>query len=400
MRARTGSQRVTNVELFFDLVFVFAVTQLSGFLLTSEATRGAGQTAFLTGLLLTMVWLVWVYTTWVTNWLDPDKIAVRLLLMVLALISLISSAALPTAFARSGLIVGLAYLVVQVGRSAFAVLAMDDPVLRRNFQRIMCWCVASGGLALAGGLASGDARILLWISAVAVDMIGGAAGFWTPGLGRSRTADWTIEGGHFAERCQGFILIAIGESILVIGAKLAERLASPGPLTGAEIAVFAISVVGSIAFWWLYFDRTARDAEEVIAKSADPGRLGRSAYHLMHPVMVGGIIAAAAADGATADLAARSAAGNPAPAWIAWLILGGPAIFLAGHAAFKYVIWRRVSWQRIGGIVVLGLLGLLVPVLPALALSGCATAAIVGVAVADDIWRPAPEPAEPGQART
>lgn len=138
----------------------------------------------------------------------------------------------------------------------------------------------------------------------------------------------------------------------------------------------------------------------MIAKSADPGRLGRSAYHLMHPVMIAGIIAVAAADGATADLAARSAAGNPAPAWVAWLILGGPAIFLAGHAAFKYVIWQRVSWQRIGGIVVLALLGLLVPVLPALALSGCATAVIVGVAVADHIWRPAPEPAEPGQAGT
>jgi low temperature requirement protein LtrA len=116
MRARTGAQRVTNVELFFDLVFVFAVTQLSHFLLTSEASRGAGQTAFLAGLLLTMVWLLWAYTTWVTNCLDPDKIAVRLLLLllVLALISLISSAALPTAFSRSGLIVGGAYLVMQV----------------------------------------------------------------------------------------------------------------------------------------------------------------------------------------------------------------------------------------------------------------------------------------------
>jgi low temperature requirement protein LtrA len=394
MRARTGPQRVTNVELFFDLVFVFAVTQLSHFLLTSEASRGAGQTAFLAGLLLTMVWLLWAYTAWVTNWLDPDKIAVRLLLLVLALISLVFSASLPTAFARSGLVIGLAYLVMQVGRSAFTVVAMDDPVLRRNFQRILAWCTVSGGLALAGGLASGDARILLWSGAVAVDLIGGAVGFWTPGLGRSRTADWTIEGGHLAERCQGFILIAIGESIVVIGAKLAERLASPSPLTGAEIAVFAISVTGSIAFWWLYFDRSAGEAAEVIAKSADPGRLGRSAYHLIHPIMVGGIVVAAAADGAVADLAARSAAGSPAPAWIAWLILGGPAIFLAGHAAFKWVIWRRVSWQRIGGIVVLALLGLLVPVLPALALFGCATVVIVGVAAIDQIWHPLPEPAE------
>ena len=313
MRDRAGQQRVTNVELFFDLVFVFAVTQLSHFLLSGpgshsgayhggayhggayhggayhggtdhgRAYHGHAYTALLAALLLTMVWLLWSYTTWVTNWLDPELIAVRLLLLVLAMISLFSSAALPTAFERSGLIVGAAYLVIQVGRSAFTVVVIGDPVLRRNFQRILAWCVVSGLLALAGGLVHGDLRVLLWACAVAVDLLGGAAGFYTPGLGRSRTADWTIEGGHFAERCQGFILIAIGESLVVIGASLAVRLDSSHPLTGAEIAAFLIAVVGSVAFWWVYFDRAAEDAADIIARSADPGRLGRSAYHLIHP---------------------------------------------------------------------------------------------------------------------
>jgi low temperature requirement protein LtrA len=133
MRDRTGQQRVTNVELFFDLVFVFAVTQLSHFLLSGTGARGHAYTALLAALLLTMVWLLWSYTTWVTNWLDPDLIAVRLLLLVLALLSLFSSAALPTAFERSGLIVGGAYLAMQVGRSAFTAAVIGDPVLRRNF---------------------------------------------------------------------------------------------------------------------------------------------------------------------------------------------------------------------------------------------------------------------------
>src|SRR6266487_870781 len=106
MRERAGQQRVTAVELFFDLVFVFAVTQLSHFLLAGHGPGGHPRTAFLAALLLTMVWLLWAYTTWVTNWLDPDRIAVRLLLLALALISLFSSAALPSAFGRSGLIVG------------------------------------------------------------------------------------------------------------------------------------------------------------------------------------------------------------------------------------------------------------------------------------------------------
>jgi low temperature requirement protein LtrA len=401
MRERAGPQRVTNVELFFDLVYVFAVTQLSHFLLAGPQASGAVRTALEAAILLIMVWQLWVYTTWVTNWLDPDRLAVRLLLLALAVASLVMSAALPTAFGHSGLIVGSAYLVMQVGRSVFSVLAIGDrdPGLRKNFQRILAWCVVSGLLALGGGLAHGDARLALWACAVAVDLTGGAVGFYTPGLGRSRTADWTIEGGHFAERCQAFILIAIGESIVVVGATLAARFTGSTPLTGNEIAAFVIAVASSVAFWWLYFDRSARDATEIIAHSADPGRLGRSAYHLVHPIMVAGIIVTAAADGATAEAAARGGTASAVTAWVAWMILGGPALFLAGHAAFKAVVWRRLSWQRIGAIGVLALLGFAVPQLSALALSGCAAAVVAAVVVADQIWRPpAPEPAGSGEA--
>jgi low temperature requirement protein LtrA len=404
MRDRTGEQRVTNIELFFDLVFVFAVTQLSHFLLSGPGSgthprtelllSGHALTALLAALLLTMVWLLWSYTTWVTNWLDPALIPVRLLLLVLAAISLVSSAALPTAFGRSGLIVGAAYLVMQVGRSAFTVAVIGDPVLRRNFQRILAWCVVSGSLALAGGIAHGNARVLLWICTVAVDLLGGAVGFYTPGLGKSRTAEWTIEGGHFAERCQGFILIAIGESIVVIGASLASRL-DAGSLTGAEISAFVIAVVGSVAFWWVYFDRTAQDAAEVIARSEDPGRIGRTAYHVIHPIMVAGIIVAAAADAAVAEVAAEHGGTGRASAWDAWLILGGPALFLIGHAAFKAAIWRRISWARLAAIAALGLFGLLTLRVPALVLAACSAGAVVAVAVADHFSRPAPvEPAD------
>src|ERR1700750_1959473 len=132
LRDRSGVQRVTNIELFFDLVYVFAVTQLSHYLIGHSTVAGALQT----GLLLAMVWLLWSYTTWVTNWLDPELIAVRLLLLALALISLFFSAALSNAVGRSGLIIGGAYLVMQVGRSAFTVVVIGDQALRRNFQRI------------------------------------------------------------------------------------------------------------------------------------------------------------------------------------------------------------------------------------------------------------------------
>ena len=286
LRDRSGLQRVTNIELFFDLVYVFAVTQLSHYLLHHSTVAGALQA----GLLLVMVWLVWAYTTWVTNWLDPERMAVRLLLVVLMLISLAMSVSLPRAFENLGLWVGGAYAIQQVGRSAFLVIALRGQALQANFERILAWCVASGALALAGGFAHGSARYLLWLLAVAVDLIGGAVGFATPGLGRSRTSDWTIEGGHFAERCQAFILIALGESIVIIGATLTD-VESP---TAATLAAFVVAFAGSVGLWWLYFDQSAEAAAEKIARSDDPGRLGRSAYHLIHPVMVAGIIVSAA----------------------------------------------------------------------------------------------------------
>jgi low temperature requirement protein LtrA len=378
MRSRTGSERVTNVELFFDLVYVFAVTQLSHYLLSHASVAGAARTA----LLLVMVWLVWAYTTWVTNWLDPERIAVRLLLLALVPASLVLSAALPDAFGSRGLAVGAAYAAMQIGRSAFAVVALNGQPLQRNYQRILAWCVVSGVLAILGGLKAGHARELLWVGAVGVDLAGGIVGFYTPGLGRSSTADWTIEGGHFAERCQAFILIALGESIVVTGTTL-SRLHR---ISGAEIGAFAAALIGSVGLWWLYFDRSADESAKVIAASADPGRLGRSAYHFIHPIMVAGIIVIAAGDEVM-----LSRPGTVGDAAVSWMILGGIAAFIAGHAAFKATIWRRISWPRAAAIVLLALLGLLAPHVSALILGGCAAAVVVAVAIADQFTNAAPD---------
>jgi low temperature requirement protein LtrA len=369
LRDRTGAQRVTNIELFFDLVYVFAVTQLSHYLLGHADLRGALQA----GLLLLMVWLVWSYTTWVTNWLDPDLMAVRLLLVALMLASLAMSVSLPRAFEDLGLWVGGAYAVQQIGRSVFMVIALRGHQLEANFQRILAWCVVSSAFAIAGGLARGNARALLWLVAVCVDLLGGVIGFYTPGLGRSHTSDWNIEGGHFAERCQGFILIALGESIVIIGATLTEK-----PVSASDITAFVVGFIGAVALWWLYFDQSAEAAAEQIARSDDPGRLGRSAYHLIHPVMVAGIIVSAAADQKVlSDPAVTASTAS------AWMILGGPALFLAGHAAFKVAVWRYVSWPRVAGIAALALLGLAAEAIPELGLAACAAGVVVAVAATD-----------------
>jgi low temperature requirement protein LtrA len=377
LRDRSGEQRVTNIELFFDLVYVFAVTQLSHHLLGNPTVDGALQTA----LLLAMVWLVWSYTTWVTNWLDPERIAVRLLLVALMLVSLAMSASLPRAFTDLGLWVGGSYAAMQLGRSLFMVIVLRGDALRANFERILAWCVVSGVLAVGGGFAHGHARELLWLLSAAVDFTGGVVGFVVPGLGRSHTSDWTIEGGHFAERCQAFILIALGESIVITGTVLSQEKS----VTPTNVTAFAVAFIGSVALWWIYFDRSAGAAAEVIARSDDPGRLGRSAYHFVHPLMVAGIIVSAAAD--------EKVLSHPdatASAASAWMILGGPALFLAGHVAFKAVVWRHAPPGRIAGIVLLALLGLAATSVPELALATCAAAVVVAVAVSDYVPRLSP----------
>ena len=163
---------------------------------------------------------------------------------------------------------------------------------------------------------------------------------------------------------------------MVIGATLSRQLESG--VSAAEAAAFLIAVIGSVGLWWLYFDKSAEEAARVIAASADPGRLGRTAYHLIHPVMVAGIIVIAAADQVV--LSRPDAVGV---ASTAWLILGGTALFIAGHAAFKIAVWRVVPWSRLAAVAVLGLLGLAAPQLSALALGACAAAVVIAVAVLD-----------------
>lgn len=370
LRTHAEAERVTNIELFFDLVYVLAVTQLSHHLLRDPTVRGALQTL----LLFAMVWLAWAYTTWVTNWLDPERLPVRSLLLALMIASLVMSVALPKAFSTHGLAVGCAYAGMQIGRSVFAVVALRGQDLQRNFQRILAWCLLSGTLAVSGGITDGTPRELLWLLAVVVDVTGGLVGFYTPGLGRSSTAEWTIEGNHFAERCQAFLLIALGESVVVIGTTLSGLHA----VNGAEIAAFLAAFAGAGALWWIYFDRSAEEAAHVIAASEVPGRLGRSAYHLLHPVMIAGIIVTAAADEKT--LAHPTAAPDSA---ISLMILGGSALFLAGHAAFKFVVWRAFPKTRVAAILGLGLLGLLAPHVSTVTLGCCAGVILIALAASD-----------------
>src|SRR5919202_1595611 len=183
LRTRDGEeQRATPLELFFDLVYVFAITQLSHLLLSHLTVGGALETLFL----LLAVWWAWVYTTWVANWFDPDRLPVRLMLVAVMLASLVISVAIPEAFGERGLMFALAYVAIQVGRTLFVVLTLDkSSSLGRNFQRILAWFAVPAVLWIAGGLLEGETRYVLWILALALEYAGPVTGFYTPGLGRS-----------------------------------------------------------------------------------------------------------------------------------------------------------------------------------------------------------------------
>jgi low temperature requirement protein LtrA len=291
------------------------------------------------------------------------------------LASLVMSAGIPDAFGGLGLAVGGAYAAMQIGRSVFAVVVLrGEKNLQLNFERILVWCIVSGLLAIGGGLVHGLSRELLWMLAVGVDMAGSAAGFYVPGLGRAHSRDWKIEGGHMAERCQSFVLIALGESIVVIGAGLSGL-----PNVGiGELLAMMVAFGASVGLWWVYFDRSAEVAESVIATSSDPGRLGRSAYHTIHPVMIGGIIAVAAGDHAIV-----AHPGSPAGAATALMLVGGSAIFLAGHAMFKVAVWHVRPWSRLAAIAFLAAFSFVAVALPALLVGAVAAAVVLAVGVSD-----------------
>src|SRR5690348_14399109 len=183
LRVRSGAERVTNIELFFDLVYVFAITQLSHHVLGQPTWEGAWQTL----LLLAAVWLAWVYTASATNYLEPERIQMRLLLLALMLVSLVMSAGIPEAFGNGGLVVAGAYATIQVGRTIFVILALRGEVLQRTFVRVLVWYIVISCLWLLGAVQPAYVREPVWALAIAVDLLGGAIGYYTPGLGRSRT---------------------------------------------------------------------------------------------------------------------------------------------------------------------------------------------------------------------
>jgi low temperature requirement protein LtrA len=365
--------RVTYAELLFDLVFVFAVTQISHTLLQHFTPLGAAQTT----LLLLSVWWVWVYTSWVTNWLNPELTPVRVLLFLLMLGGLVLSTSIPKAFETRGLWFATAYAAMQVGRTVFWLISIPPgrTLARMNAVRILVWLSVSAIFWIAGGFGQGHTRLVLWALALSIEYISPAVRFWIPKYGASSVADWYVEGGHMAERCAGFIIIALGESIVVTGATFADLT-----WTTEVVAAFLSAFVGALAMWWIYFHKGAEAGSELISSSSEPGRLARLAYTYLHLPIVAGIILSAVAD----ELVLQHPGGHSDPRTVLSAI-GGPLLFLIGTILFKHTIRGWLQLSHGVGIIALCVLGWFAGLLSPLMLSIVTSALMIVVAAWESI---------------
>jgi low temperature requirement protein LtrA len=358
-RADGDEQRATSLELFYDLVFVFAITQVSHLLLEHLTWVGVGQTL----LALLVVWWSWNYTTWVTNELDPESVSVRLLMIALMLASLVMAVAIPQAFGEHALLFAGSYVAIQVGRHTFLTFAAAEPgtIERERAGRILMWFVAAGVLWIAGALVDEPARVAFWLVALALDYGGPLVTFRVPGLPRVAPEAWSVGTEHFTERFGLFIILALGESIVITGATTAAL-----NLDASRLVAFGMAFLGSAALWWLYFTSVARIAQRHLELSEHRTLLARDAYTYLHVVIVAGVIVSAVGDELVIAHPTEVLSGPQIAA-----VVAGPAVYLLAHTLFRLRMAGSVSWNRLFGAlacVAIGFIGIFTPALVVAAL--------------------------------
>ena len=327
--------------------------------------------------MLLVVWWAWNYTTWVTNELDPDSPVVRLLLIGIMLASLLMAVAIPDAFGSRALLFAGSYVVIQVGRHAFLAFASGrrGTIERERAVDILIWLSTAGVFWIAGALAEDDARIGLWLIALAIDYLGPVALYWVPGRQRLSSTTFDVETAHFAERFQLFMIIALGESIVLTGATTARL-----DLDAARLAALGVAFLGTAALWWLYFDYVADIAQRRLELAADRTTLARDGYTYLHVVMVAGVIGWAVGD----ELVIAHPMDVLPSAEVA-AVVGGPALYLFGHVLFRWRMAGTPSWKRLTGALACLALGALGTVVTGIALATLTVGVLVAVIAAERI---------------
>jgi low temperature requirement protein LtrA len=354
---RREKATVTPLELFFDLVFVLALTQCTALMAESPTWEGLAKGLLVLGVL----WWSWVGYAWLTSVIDPEEGAIRLVMFGAMAALLVAALCIPQVFEDTGLLFACAYAVVRIAHIALFVLASrDDPDLRTSVAGLAVGTAIGTSLLVAASFADGALQGALWALALLLDA-GGPYVFGSEG--------WKLVPQHFAERHGLIVIIALGESIVAIGV---------GAEAGVDAAVVVAAVLGiavAAALWWLYFDIVALVAERRLSR-AQPGKeqneIARDSFSYLHFPMVAGIVLVALGFKKTLEHPEDALKLVPAVA-----LLAGTAVYLLAHVAFRWRNVHRFSWIRLGGAA---LLAALIPAgveLPALA-----TVAIVAVLLA------------------
>jgi low temperature requirement protein LtrA len=354
---RREEERVTPLELFFDLVFVLAITQCTVLMSRQPTWAGLAQGLLVLGAL----WWSWVGYAWLTSVVDPEEDAVRLSIFVAMAGLLIVSLCVPKAFENLALTFAVAYAVVRAGQIAlFTLASRDDPALRRSVGGLAVSTAIGVALLVAASLLDGFAQGGLWLLAILADI----AGPYVYG-----SEGWKLVPGHFAERHGLFIIIALGESIVAIGVAAHDTLS-------AGVVIAGVLGVGlAAALWWIYFDVVAIVSSRRLAeakKGREQNELARDSYSYLHFPMVAGIVLVAL--GLKRVL---THVDDPLDIVPATALLGGVALYLLGHVAFRYRHIHTVNFKRLflaAGLI--ALLPLAVHISPLLTV-GIADAALV-----------------------
>jgi low temperature requirement protein LtrA len=341
-------ERVMPLELFFDLVFVLAITQCTSLMSDDPTWRGLGHGL----LILALLWWSWVGYAWLTSVLDPEEGGVRLVLFGAMAAFLIAAICEPEAFDGLALEFALAYGAVRVAHiGLFVIASRDDPGLRRSTVGLGIGTAIGVGLLIAGSFLDAGPRAAVWGLALVLDMA-------NPYLFGSE--GWHLVPGHFAERHGLIIIIALGESIVAIG------VGAGATMTWGIAAAAALGIAVAAAMWWAYFDVVALVSARRLANTPEGkvrNELARDSYSYIHFPMVAGIIMAALGLKKTIGHVDDSLEVVPA-----FALLGGVAIYLLGLVAFRLRHVKTVNWRRL--VLALVLLALLpaASALPALAI--------------------------------
>ncbi|MGW0214231.1 low temperature requirement protein A [Micromonospora chokoriensis] len=369
VRDPEGPRRVTLLELFFDLVYVVALALISRTMVERLDWHSAGQAL----IMLAAVWWTWAITTLVTDLYDPERTEIKLLISAVMFGALLMTTAIPEAFNDRGLVFAGTYVAIHLGRGLFLMPAVRrQPQTQRRAARIFIWFLVSAVPWLIGAFVSGEARIICWTIALAIDYLGFRLAYPVPGLGVVPETQRNVTAEHLSERYQQFFIIALGDCILTIG-----TMFSLEHNEAETIAAFAVAFLTTLLLWRIYVHKSGELLPSAIKASESPSRFLFSAPYT-HLLMISGVVTTASGF----HLVLHEPTGETSPAWLA-VILGGPALFLAGRASFEYEVFSRVSWSRPGGILALLTIAPAALYVPPMVTSLGALLVLVAVAYAD-----------------